>query len=255
MSIWAILQARSSSSRLPGKVLKPLLGEPMLARQIERILRCQRLDGLLIATSDASDDDAIAALAARLQLPCFRGSLNDVLSRYAQAAAGLDAEQIVRLTGDCPLTDPTIIDAVIDQHLREGNDYTSNCAPATLPDGLDVEVVRKAVLLAADAQAIKPSEREHVTLYVRNHAEQFKLGNYHHQPDLSGLRWTVDEPEDFAFVSAVYAALYPQRPDFTTADILALLQQQPQLGAINHRLERNEGLLRSLQQDKELGYE
>lgn len=255
MSVWAILQARCSSSRLPGKVLKPLLGKPMLARQIERIQRARRLDGLLIATSDANDDDAIADLAARLQLPCFRGSLDDVLSRYALAAARLDAEHIVRLTGDCPLTDPTIIDAVIDLHLREGNDYTSNCAPATLPDGLDVEVIRKAVLLAAAAVAVKPSEREHVTLYVRNHAELFRLGNYHHQPDLSGLRWTVDQPEDFIFVSAVYSALYPQHPAFTTADILALLQRQPELLAINGDIQRNEGLLRSLQKDKELGYE
>lgn len=255
MSVWAILQARCSSSRLPGKVLKPLLGDPMLARQIERIKRCRRLDGLLIATSTASDDDAIEALAERLGLPCFRGSLTDVLERYAQAAAGLNAEHIVRLTGDCPLAEPEVIDAVIEQHLREGNDYTSNCAPATLPDGLDVEVITSAALRHSYEQACKPSEREHVTLYVRNHAEMFKLGNYLHQPDLSALRWTVDEEADFRLVEAIYNALYPSNPTFSYHDILALLQQHPELLTINGDIQRNEGLIRSLQQDKELGYE
>lgn len=253
--IVALLQARMSSSRLPNKVLRPLLGAPMLGRQLERLTRCRSIDQLQVVTSSDSSDEPLALWLQQQQLPFYRGALDDVLDRFYQAALGHNASHIVRLTGDCPLTDPAIIDAVIDQHLREGNDYTSNCAPATLPDGLDVEVFTMDALRSSWQQAHKPSEREHVTLYLRNHAEQFKLGNYYHQPDLSCLRWTVDEARDLKFVEAVYAALYPTNPVFGYQEILALLQRHPELQAINGDIQRNEGLLRSLQHDKELGYE
>lgn len=251
----ALLQARMSSTRLPNKVMRPLLGEPMLGRQLERLSRCLNIDQLQVVTSSDSSDDPLAAWLQQQQVPFYRGALDDVLDRFYQAAQGHNAAHIVRLTGDCPLTDPSIIDAVIEQHLHERNDYTSNCAPASLPDGLDVEVFTIAALRTSWQLAHKPSEREHVTLYLRNHSEQFKLGNYQHQPDLSSLRWTVDEARDMQFVEAVYAALYPANPAFGYREILSLLQRQPQLLAINSDIQRNEGLLRSLQKDKELGYE
>jgi len=251
----AILQARMSSSRLPGKVLTPLLGKPMLQLQCERIARSKLIDKLVIATSDDSSDDAIKAFCDAQQISCFRGALEDVLSRYYAAYQANPAQHIVRLTGDCPLTDPAIIDQVIALHLETEADYTSNCAPATLPDGLDVEVMRAEALSQAYHQAERPSEREHVTLYLRNHSERFNLHNYTHPCDHSGLRWTVDQAEDLALVTQVYQALYPKNAAFTTEDVLQLLERQPQLNQINADIIRNEGMIKSLDRDRELGYE
>ena len=140
--ILGIVQARFNSTRLPGKVLKLLQGRPMLLQQIHRVERAKRIDQVLVATSDGLEDDVIALMCAKHGVQCFRGSLDDVLDRYYKAALQFEAEHIVRLTGDCPLIDPNVVDSVIEHHLREGNDYTSNTQPPTFPDGLDTEVVR-----------------------------------------------------------------------------------------------------------------
>lgn len=248
--ICAILQARMSSSRLPGKVLKPILGIPMLQHQIARVQRSQRINQLVVATSDQDEDEAIAELCTRLGVACFRGSLDDVLDRYYQTSRHYPSEHVVRLTGDCPVADPEIIDAVIDEHLQSGADYTANCIVPTLPDGLDVEVFSRHALQLAWQEARLPSEREHVTLFLRNHPQRFKLADYHYPRDLSGLRWTVDNPEDFALITAFYQKLYPQNADFGLNDILALLATHPELTDINQHLERNQGLKKSLAQDK-----
>ena len=244
--ILGILQARVSSSRLPGKVLKPLLGEPMLARQIERLKRSKRLDQLLVATSDQVEDEAIALLCARLDIPCFRGPLDDVLQRFYLAALPFQPTQIVRLTGDCPLADPELIDELITFHLNGGYDYSSNCWEPSYPDGLDAEVVSFPTLKLLIEKAWTPAEREHVTYFIRRHSQHFKIGQLSRTPNLSHLRWTVDEPADFALVEQIYSRLYPARPAFTTQDILNLLEQEPELATLNTQHQRNEGLIKSL---------
>ena len=251
MKVLAILQARVSSSRLPGKVLMPVLGQPMLFRQIERVNRCKELEQLVVATSVDLSDDPLASECAARGIACSRGSLNDVLDRFIHSALPYQPETIVRLTGDCPLADPALIDEVIRYFHTGDYDYVSNCMPPTFPDGLDVEVMRFACLEQANREAVLPSEREHVTPYLHAHPERLRLGNYISPVDRSGLRWTVDEPEDFEFVRFVYEKLYPMKPDFTTDDILNLLERYPDLRSINSMFERNEGLKKSLQADVE----
>lgn len=244
--ILGILQARVSSSRLPGKVLKPLLGEPMLARQIERLQRSTRLDQLVVATSDQHEDDAIATLCAKLDVPCFRGPLDDVLLRFHLAAQPFNPSQIVRLTGDCPLADPALIDELIALHLAGGYDYSSNCWDPSYPDGLDAEILNAATLEQLVERAHTPTQREHVTYYIRQHEAQFKIGKLARQPSLAHLRWTVDEPADFALIEQIYQRLYPSNPTFAADDILALLAREPQLATLNTQHQRNEGLANSL---------
>jgi spore coat polysaccharide biosynthesis protein SpsF len=247
--ILGILQARASSRRLPGKVLKPILGRSMLERQIERLRRAGRMDRLVIATSVDGSDDGIAALCEPLVLECFRGSLEDVLDRFYQAARRHAPRAVVRLTGDCPLADPAVIDQLIDLHLSGGYDYTSNTLTRTYPDGLDAEVVAFECLESAWREAALPSEREHVTPYIYHHPERFRLGGLTQQTDLSHLRWVVDEPADFAFVSAIYAALYSKEPAFATADVLRLLAERPDIAGMMGQAPTNEGYQRSLAAD------
>ncbi|RME63689.1 MAG: spore coat protein [Alphaproteobacteria bacterium] len=246
MTVLGILQARMSSRRLPGKVLQPILGAPMLLRQIERIRRARRLDGLVVATSTAPEDDALAQLCDAHGVACHRGPLDDVLTRVWQAAAPYRPAHVVRLTGDCPLADPALIDAVIARHLDSGADYTSNCLPPTYPDGLDVEVVRIAALEAAWREAASPAEREHVTLFIHRRPQRFRCENLAAARDLSHLRWTVDEPDDLELVRRIYQALYPAKPDFGSDDILAWLDANPAWARHNMRHPRNEGLARAL---------
>lgn len=247
--ILGVIQARVSSTRLPGKVLAPILGEPMLGRQLERVLRAKALDKLVVATSTDSSDDPLTALCETVGVDCVRGSLNDVLARFALAARRYGAGHVVRLTGDCPLVDPGVVDDVVRLHLAGGYDYTSNVCPPTFPDGLDTEVMTAAVLEAALHEADRASLREHVTLLFREAPERFCVGNLVHEPDLSALRWTVDEPEDFAFVSAVFEELYPGKPDFQMSDVLALLERRPELCDINRDIGRDEGLAKSIGED------
>ena len=239
--ILAILQARMSSRRLPGKVLKPILGEPMLARQIERIRRAKTIDRLVVATSNDRSDDPIADLCARFGVDCFRGSLADVLDRFCMAANRYSPEQVVRLTGDCPLIDSAVIDAVVRFHLAGGYDYSSNTIHPTFPDGLDVEICRYACLVEAGSEATTPFQREHVTPFFYRQPGRYRLGDFRRSPDLSGLRWTVDNPEDYEVVCRVYAALYPSNPNFALDDILALFENNPDLAKINAGYRRNEG--------------
>lgn len=246
VKVLAILQARTSSSRLPGKVLLPIVGRPMLELQLERLARSTTLSELLVATSNHPSDDALVTLCHAINVPYFRGSLDDVLDRFFQAAKRYAPDAIVRLTGDCPLADPSLIDEIVSRFLASDLDYLSNCAPATYPDGLDVEVVRFECLERAWREATLPSHREHVTPFVRKQPEIFRVANYAAEIDRSHLRWTVDEPEDFAFVRQVYEHLYLDNPAFMTDDILNLLDKYPELQLINARFERNEGSRKSL---------
>lgn len=220
----AILQARMTSSRLPGKVMAPVLGEPMIGRQIERLRRSVRIDRLIVATSTDASDDALAAYCQGLGLDVVRGALDDVLGRFAGALAAYpDADVVVRLTADCPLADPTVIDAVIARHHAAGADYTSNTlGTRTYPHGLDAEVVRAEVLLKAARLADDPYEREHVTPYIYRRPEVFRLAGVTRRPSLARLRWTVDVADDLAFVRGVYASLYAHDPAFTSEAVVAL---------------------------------
>lgn len=247
--IMAILQARFSSTRFPGKVLKPILGKPMLLLQIERVRRVQGIDRFVLATSTHPSDDEVARICREAGLTVFRGSLDDVLDRLFQAAQRARPDHVVRLTGDCPLTDADLIDRAIDFHVRGNFDYSSNTIEPTWPDGLDVEVVRFFCLEQAWREAILPSEREHVTSFIYTRPERFRIGNLKNNVDLSALRWTVDEPADFELVRTIYEALYPVNPAFGTSDILALLEKRPQLEMINKGFQRNAGYMKSLYED------
>jgi spore coat polysaccharide biosynthesis protein SpsF len=222
----AILQARMSSTRLPGKVLAPVLGEPMIARQIERLRRSRRIDALVVATSSEPSDDPLAAWAEGAGVEVFRGDLHDVLGRFcALLAAKPQARTVLRLTADCPLADWTVIDALVDRHDAEGADYSNNVTPTrTFQHGLDAEVMRRDVLLAAGREAADPFEREHVTPFIYRRPERFRLASLTREPSLAHLRWTVDLPADLAFVRRVYERLYPANPAFTSDDVTALAE-------------------------------
>jgi spore coat polysaccharide biosynthesis protein SpsF len=246
-----VLQARMSSTRLPGKVLLPLSGVPMLTRQIERVRQAQSLDQIIVATSTAPADDAIAAECERAGVGCSRGSLDDVLDRFHQAVEPTSATVVVRLTGDCPLICPEIIDGVVALREQGQFDYASNAHERTFPDGLDVEVMTRAALTTAWQHGVLPSEREHVTPYIWKHPELFRIGSYRNPIDHSALRWTVDERADYALVSVIFERLYPANPRFRMADVLQLLVAEPELGRMNAGIVQNEGYLKSLDADRQ----
>lgn len=231
--IVAVLQARMQSTRLPGKVLASVAGRPMLARQLERIGLARRLDGVTVATTDGSADDALAQCALEAGVDVYRGVEEDVLERFWEAARQANATHVVRLTGDCPLTDASVIDEVIGVHLEEGNDCTANVIERTFPDGLDVEVVTFAALDRARSLAEAPSDREHVTPFLYRPENGFRIGSVRCSRDLGHLRWTVDYPEDLSLVREIYNALEAQGPDFSMWDVLALLESRPELQSIN----------------------
>lgn len=239
--IIAVLQARASSSRLPGKVLKPILGKSMLHHQIERIQRAKTPARLVLATSRNPEDDAVATVGQSAGIDVYRGSLEDVLDRFYRAAEPFAPTHVVRLTGDCPLTDPNIIDAVTRFAVDGDYDYASNSIRPTFPDGLDVEVATFEALQTAWREATTKSDREHVMPFLHRQSDRFRLGNYENEEDLSALRWTVDEPADFTFVEAIYHALYPTKPAFDSTDVLAYLAKNPSLASLNSRFVRNEG--------------
>ena len=247
--ILAILQARMSSTRLPGKVLKTILGRPMLELQIERIRRCKKIDCLIVATSINPEDDPLEILCRKIDIPCFRGDLENVLDRFYQASRQYNAQHIVRLTGDCPLADPVLIDVLIDFYMAQGCDYASNCHEPTLPDGLDAEVFSCAVLTQAWNEAVLPSHLEHVTPFIRAHPERFKISCYKYPKDLSHYRWVVDEPADLDFAKKIFENLYPLNLEFGMGDILTLLDKMPELLEINQQFRRNEGEKKSIGKD------
>jgi spore coat polysaccharide biosynthesis protein SpsF len=229
--ILAILQARMNSTRLPGKVLMPLAGQPAIVRQIERVSRARRIDKLVVATSDQPSDDPLAKVVRREAIAVHRGDLDNVLARFIGALDAFGpADHVVRLTGDCPLADPGVIDATIDHVIAAGADYGSNTPPhRTFAKGLDVEVMAAAALRAAAARAASPEEREHVTWGLHRHPELYRQAFLSQAADEGDVRWTVDLPDDYAFVAAVYDALYPANRAFTSDDIRALLRDRPDL--------------------------
>lgn len=231
MTVLAVLQARMSSTRLPGKVLMPLAGAPMIVRQIERVSRARRIDRLVVATSVNPEDDAIERVCRREGIGVCRGDLENVLGRFLDAIGEYGpADHVVRLTADCPLADPLVIDETIEAHLETGADYTSN-SPETggFAKGLDVEVIERETFFKAAMDASSPEEFEHVTWGIWNQPELYRLAWVRAPDDQADVRWTVDRPDDYAFVAAVYAALYPTRRDFTSEDVRTFLRDRPDL--------------------------
>ena len=231
MKVVAIIQARMGSTRLPGKVLLDLSGKTVLARVIERLRRAKSVDELLVATTDRPEDDAIVEACNRLSVASFRGQENDVLDRYHQAALSVDADVIVRITSDCPLIDPELVDQTVRTFTSEAADYASNCLDRRYPRGLDTEVIRAQALARAWREARQPYEREHVTPYLPEHSAQFKLASLIADADYSHHRWTVDTPEDLELVRAIYQRLGPG--EFLWRDVLTLLDREPVLVELN----------------------
>jgi glutamate-1-semialdehyde 2,1-aminomutase len=249
MKITAIIQARMTSTRLPGKVLADLMGKPLLYVVCSRARKAHNLDLVAVATTNNPADDGVQQLCEQLCIPCFRGDENDVLDRYYQASKQFDADVIVRLTADCPLLDPSLIDKVIDDYRSGDFDYVSNTLQPTYPDGLDIEVFSRHALERAWREAKLKSEREHVTPYIWKQPALFKTHNVSHGENLSGLRWTVDEPQDLDFVRRIYGHMGVDS-DFGMNDVLTLLKARPELSGINTGFERNEGYQKSLREDK-----
>ncbi len=196
----AIIQARMSSSRLPGKVLMPIAGRASILFMCDRVRRARSVDALCIATSDDPSDDPLADCLRSAGIPCVRGSLNDVLARFSMAARTYEARTVVRLTGDCPLIDADLIDRVVHHLHAEGLDYASNIDPPTFPDGLDVEAMTIGALDTAGREARLAAEREHVTPFIRENPRRFRAGHVLSPVDLSNLRWTIDYSDDLEFV-------------------------------------------------------
>lgn len=233
MRVVAIIQARLGSTRLPGKILKQVQGKSLLQHQCERLARCQHLSRLVVATTSLDSDHPILDLCARLGIGCFQGSENDVLARYHGAAKAFQAQVVVRLTSDCPLIDPEVVDRVVSHYLDSEFDYVSNCQNRTYPRGLDTEVFSTQVLQIAHQEAKLPWEREHVTPFLYTHPERFSLGHQIHTKDHSGHRWTVDTEADFELIRRVYEALYDSNPEFSMGDVLSLLEEHPDWIALN----------------------
>ena len=224
-----------SSTRLPGKVLKPVLGKPLLAYQVERLQRVEHADAVVLATTTNDADQVLVDFAQAHDLAWYRGSEEDVLSRYQGAAEEAGADVVIRITSDCPLIDPAVIDKVIATFTQSqpNCDYASNTLRRTYPRGMDCEVFSRKALDIAHAEAVMPVEREHVTPFIHRHPDRFALRNVEYASDCSDYRWTVDTVEDLALVSRMLEYLYPERPTFTLEDCLDLLAEHPDWARVN----------------------
>jgi len=249
MKTKAIIQARCGSTRLPGKVLLKVLDKTILEYVIERVKKAKNIENIIVATTVKKKDLQIVNLAKRLGITVYRGSENDVLDRYYQAARLFKVKHIVRITADCPLIDPQIIDDVINYYFESGADYC-NSSIKSFPDGVDVEIFSSNALNDAWQNAKLLSEREHVTPYITKHADRFKLASFENKIDLSGKRWTLDRKEDFEFIRVVLESLYPGNPDFGINNILEFLKRNPHIEDINKGIPRDERYLESLKRDR-----
>lgn len=254
--VGAIIQARMGSRRLPGKVLRRVLNRPLLGHLFDRLRRSRCLEAIVVATTAAEEDRAIRVFAESEGVAVFAGSEEDVLDRYYRAAEQYKIDPVVRITADCPLMDPAVVDLVIEQFLKERADYLSNAAPlpVTYPDGMDVEVFSFAALARAWREAVKPSDREHVTFYLWSHPERFKIRRVDHAPDWSEYRFTVDYPEDLPLVEAVLKEFLPRDPGFGLDEIIRYLEANHAIKALNAGIQRNQGWASAFEKDRQRGF-
>ena len=251
-SVIAVVQARTTSKRLPNKVMSPILGKPMIIHQLDRIKRCRHVDHLIVATSDHDTDDTLTEVCKDFGYNASRGSLHNVVDRIWRALEKIDYGHLVRLTGDCPLADPEIIDQVIAEHLERGADYTSNTIVPTFPDGLDVEVLTRKTFRRIVYGAHKPSHYEHVTSFVSENKNDFFIHQVLSETDLSSLRWTVDEPIDLELITKIYEELYSREPNFSMHDVLELIQCPSLNMPDNSHITRNEGYAKSIREERDM---
>lgn len=238
MNVVTVVQARTSSSRLPNKVLFPLCGEPLLIRMVERINQARLVGTVVVATSIDTNDDIIEKLCSNHGIRCFRGSLKDLLDRHYQVALAYAADAVVKIPSDCPLIDPDIIDQTIGYYIHNfpTYDFVSNLHPATYPDGNDVEIMSFRALETAWKEAKRNFEREHTTPYIWENPDKFRIGNVTWSAGLDfsmSHRWVIDYEEDYQFIGKVYSELYPMKQNFGLYDILDLIEKQPELRLVN----------------------
>ncbi len=252
MKYLAMIQARCGSTRLPNKVLKDICGKPQLQWVVERVQRSQKIDEVMVITSIDKSNLPILKLCADIGVRVGIGSEDDVLDRYYQTARLLHPEYVIRITGDCPCIDWGIIDDAID-HMKADTDYCGNSNSATFADGLDFEIIKFSALEQSWNEAIHSFEREHVTQYIIRHQNLFNYMDYLSPiGDFGDQRWTVDEPEDFKLVHKIYEHFVEQehREDFNYQEILEFLDSHPDIKKINQRYTRNEGLQKSIDEDR-----
>jgi len=235
MKTIATIEARMNSSRLPGKVMLPIMGKPGLQLLIERLRRAETLDEIVIATTTHPADAVVERLAAKLGIGCFRGSEEDVLGRVLETAKKTGGDVIVEITGDCPLLDPTMVDAVVQRYRTGKYDYVSNALRRPLPHGLAVQAFATAVLAEVAELTQDPADREHVSLYIYQHPERYRLHTVimDEAERHSDIRITLDTADDYALINAIYEELYPQDPAFSFRDIVELVRNRPELLEMN----------------------
>jgi spore coat polysaccharide biosynthesis protein SpsF len=240
MKIGVVIQARMGSTRLPGKVLKEVNGKTLLAYQIERVRRVQSIDEIIIATTTEPQDDQIVDFCISNNVNYFRGSVSDVLDRYFQSSIRFELDAVVRLTSDCPLIDPVIIDKVIETFIGiyPNVDYVSNTIERTYPRGMDTEIMSFSTLQRAHSNANEMFFREHVTSYIYNHPEKFRILNVAAEENQSDYRLTVDTEEDFELIKRILEKLYKESKDFTLKEIVKLLESNPSWKKINQHIEQ-----------------
>ncbi|HHV76123.1 MAG TPA: acylneuraminate cytidylyltransferase [Syntrophothermus lipocalidus] len=242
MRIVVITQARTGSTRLPAKVTREVLGRPLLAYHLERLKMIKQADEIVVATTGNPKDDIIVNIAEKAGVGWYRGSEDDVLSRYYEAATEYGAEVVVRVTSDCPLIDPEISGRVIQEYVDSFPrfDYVSNTLRRTYPRGLDTEVFSYEILREVNGKAKEPADREHVTRYIIRRPEIYRLGSVESETDLSFHRWTVDEEDDFRLIKLIIEHLYPEKPAFNMQDCLELFSRHPEWMEINAHVRQKE---------------
>ena len=242
MTPLVILQARMSSKRFPGKVLQDLLGKPMIIRQISRIQSAKNIGKIVVATTRRQDDDLLASTLLENEIDIYRGATDDVISRYVKVIRKFQANTVVRLTADCPLVMPELLDSMIEDFSYNNWDYLSNTIFPTYPDGLDIEIFSAKSLITLYSMKLTDPEKEHVTLGFHNRKKEFNLHNYESNLDYSNLRWTVDYPEDLEFIRNVYSKFQDRMNMFGFDEVLDLIRENPGMQSIIPASLRNEAL-------------
>ena|SRR5690554_1274855 len=240
MKTTIIVQARMGSTRLPGKILREVLGKPLLEYQLERLARVRTADMVVVATTGKEQDEPVVELCRRLGIRFFRGPEEDVLARYYLAAREYRAQTVARITADCPLIDPAVVDRVFRFYLNHKGkfDYVSNVRRRTYPRGMDTEVFSFRALEESYRETRREAEREHVTIFIKEHPERYRLGGVEYEKNFSRHRWTVDTMEDFQLIERIITALYPENPEFTLEDCLRLLARYPEWEKINAHIKQ-----------------
>lgn len=256
MIVAGIIQARMDSSRLSGKILLQACGKSFLEHLLERVSQSKKLHKIVVATTINENDNKIQHLCDNLGYECFRGSEDDVLSRYKTTADAINADVVVRLTGDNPCIDPLLIDKTVDKFLNSDYDYVSTCCPMprTYPEGYTVEVFSSVTLDEVNREAIKPSDREHVTFFIWNQPERYKIHRLDYHKDLSKYRLTLDYPEDYFVIKSVFEGLYQKNLFFTMEEVIEWLDAHSEITKVNSHIKPNQGWLKSFDDDAKMGY-